>query len=228
MAANGSASAFGRRVATAALLLAWATVAAAVAPPDLCEGAARRAARDTGVPLEVLQVIALAESGRSFGGDLRPWPWTVNFGGPGFWFDSSEEAQLAVAERQSLGVTNFDVGCFQINHRWHGDAFASVAAMLDPVQNALYAARFLQELHAETGSWEDAAAAYHSRTPELAEAYRARFLALREGVSGAEAEATRVTFRENLFPLLRGGARGAMGSLVPQQARGARLIGAAP
>jgi hypothetical protein len=215
-------------LAAAALALLPGAAAAAIDPPALCEAAARDAAAATGVPLEVLQTIALAESGRSWGGVKRPWPWAVNFGGPGFWFDSSEEAQLAVAERQSLGTTNFDVGCFQINHRWHGDGFASVAEMFEPEANALYAARFLQELYHETGSWPDAAGAYHSRTPELAEAYRARFLALQEDAGSPAAEATRVAFRENLFPLLKGGARGAMASLVPQQARGASLFGAAP
>jgi hypothetical protein len=228
MAKAGVAAGLKRFLLAAALALQGAAAAAAIDPPGLCEAAARAAAEATGVPIAVLEAIALAESGRSQGGVRRPWPWAVNFGGPGFWFDSSEEAQLAIAERQSLGATNFDVGCFQINHRWHGDAFDSVAAMLDPGANALYAARFLQELHAETGSWPDAAGAYHSRTPELAEAYRARFLALQGDAGSPAAEATRVAFRANLFPLLKGGARGAMGSLVPAQARGASLFGAAP
>jgi hypothetical protein len=202
---------------------------AAIDPPGLCESAAQQAAAETGVPLNVLQAIALAESGRSYGGARRPWPWTVNFGGPGFWYDSSEEAQLAVVERQSVGTTNFDVGCFQINHRWHGDAFETMAQMFDPTANALYAARFLMELYQETGSWPDAAAAYHSRTPELAEAYRERFLALQDGLgtdSGGLPGATLI--RQNQFPLLRAGGRGAIASLVPQQAAGASLFGGSP
>lgn len=202
---------------------------AAIDPPGLCESAAQQAAAETGVPLNVLQAIALAESGRSYGGARRPWPWTVNFGGPGFWYDSSEEAQLAVVERQSVGTTNFDVGCFQINHRWHGDAFETMAQMFDPTANALYAARFLKELYQETGSWPDAAAAYHSRTPELAEAYREQFLALQDGLGtdGGGLPGTTLT-RQNQFPLLRAGGRGAIASLVPQQAAGASLFGGSP
>jgi hypothetical protein len=201
---------------------------AAIDPPGLCEAAARDAAAETGVPLRVLEAIALAESGRSTGGTRRPWPWTVNFGGPGFWYDSSEEAQLAISERQALGATNFDVGCFQINHRWHGDAFETMAQMFDPQANARYAARFLKQLYQETGSWPDAAAAYHSRTPERAEAYRERFLALHDGIDDSGSVPDSVAVRENLFPLLQAGGRGALASLVPQQAAGASLFGGSP
>lgn len=213
-----------------AAAIAATAAGAAFDPSAMCEDAARRAARATGVPVSVLQAISLAESGRSQGGQRRPWPWTVNFGGPGFWYESSEEAQLAVAERQALGATNFDIGCFQINHRWHGEAFDSVAQMFDPEANALYAARFLQKLFDETGNWPDAAAAYHSRTPELAEAYRQRFLALQDGAEQGElaASADPALPRENLFPLLRAGGRGSLASLVPAQARGASLFGAMP
>lgn len=201
---------------------------AAIDPAGLCEAAARDAAAETGVPLRVLEAIALAESGRSQDGTRRPWPWTVNFGGPGFWYDSSEEAQLAISERQAVGATNFDVGCFQINHRWHGEAFETMAQMFDPAANARYAARFLMQLYQETGSWPDAAAAYHSRTPEHADAYRERFLALHDGLDDAGSLSESAAIRENLFPLLRTGGRGALASLVPQQAAGASLFGGAP
>jgi hypothetical protein len=198
-------------------------------PASLCEEAARKAASETGVPLRVLEAIALAESGRSEDGTRRPWPWTVNFGGPGFWYDSSEEAELAISERQALGATNFDIGCFQINHRWHGDAFETIAQMFDPAANALYAARFLRQLYDETGSWPDAAAAYHSRTPELADAYRERFMALHDGLDDAGGGLSdQVARRQNLFPLLRAGGRGALASLVPSQAAGASLFASSP
>ncbi len=43
--------------------------------------------------------------------------------------------------------------------------------------NARYAARFLADLYASRRDWTQAAANYHSNTPERAEAYRARVLA---------------------------------------------------
>jgi len=67
-----------------------------------------------------------------------------------------------------------DLGCFQINLRWHGRAFDTLDQMLDPARNARYAARFLAALHDETGDWTAAAAAYHSRTSDHARAYLER------------------------------------------------------
>jgi hypothetical protein len=85
------------------------------------------------------------------------------------------------------------------------------------------------QLYQETGSWPDAAAAYHSRTPEHADAYRERFLALHDGLDDAGGGLSEsVAVRENLFPLLRPGGRGALASLVPQQAAGASLFGGSP
>jgi hypothetical protein len=153
----------------------------------------------------------------------------VNYGGDGTWYNSATEARHAVATYQAGGGTNFDIGCFQINHRWHAGAFPDVAAMFDPTANALYAAQFLLGLFAETGSWPDAAAAYHSRTPEHADRYRARFNQLHDGLdAGAQMPLLAGVTRENRFPLLQAGATGSLGSLVPQVEGGFALIGAAP
>lgn len=217
----------GPRLALALLLFASPLVASPD-PAQLCEAAAARASAATGVPLTVLRAIALAESGRADGGDTRPWPWAVNYGGDGRWYDTREAADLAATERQSLGASNIDLGCFQLNYHWHGAAFPSISAMLEPDSNAMYAAEFLRGLYAETGSWSDAAAAYHSRTPELAETYRARFDAF---LGGGEAPAPRLAatvLRINRFPLLQAGAGATLGSLVPRRDDGVSLIAAAP
>ena len=217
------------QVLSAACLMSGTAALAASDPSSLCERAMMLAAEQTGVPLSVLQAIALAESGRSWGGRQRPWPWTVNFGGDGNWYDSSAEARSAVAEYQAEGGTNFDIGCFQINHRWHAGAFPDMATMFDPKANALYAAEFLMGLFAETGSWPDAAAAYHSRTPEYADRYRARFTRLHDGLdAGGQMPLLAGVARENRFPLLQAGAAGSLGSLVPQVEGGFSLIGSAP
>jgi hypothetical protein len=148
----------------------------------LCLRATAAAATTYGVPDKVLLAIALTESGRSVGGRLQPWPWTVNAGGEGHWFADRAGALRFAQTLVAAGQTSFDVGCFQINYRWHGAAFGSVEAMFDPDRNAAYAARFLAGLAAETGGWSGAAGAYHSRTPALAERYRARFDAILAGL----------------------------------------------
>lgn len=144
-----------------------------------CEAAAARAAAAEDVPLDLLRAIALAETGLALSGEARPWPWTVNMEGEGRWFASPHDLLDWVEGRRREGARSFDLGCFQVNHLWHGEAFASLREMVDPEANALYAARFLRELREETGSWEAAAGLYHSRTPDLAARYRGRVLAIR-------------------------------------------------
>lgn len=206
----------------------------------ICDEVAYLAAAKTGVPLSVLKAISLTETGRKSGRGFRPWPWTVNMEGKGLWFDSRDEARAYVDKEFARGARSFDVGCFQINYKWHGDAFASIEEMFDPVANALYAARLLGQLYAELGSWGKAAGAYHSRTKEFAERYQARFERLREpllaeddghvpeipdivlAANGPLAERSEPALpRVNRYPLLQAGAGTALGSLVPLGGRAA-------
>ncbi|MEO0912713.1 MAG: transglycosylase SLT domain-containing protein [Pseudomonadota bacterium] len=141
----------------------------------LCDQAGALAAREAGLPHAVLHAITLTETGRQMEGRHRAWPWTVNMEGVGKWFATRAEAQAYVDQHFARGARSFDIGCFQINYRWHGNAFRSVEEMFDPLTNARYAAAFLSRLHGETGSWSKAAGAYHSRTPKYATRYAKRF-----------------------------------------------------
>ncbi|MEX5727918.1 hypothetical protein Ga0609869_001271 [Rhodovulum iodosum] len=212
----------------AALLVLWLGPVAAAAsggaadPSTMCERAAQAAARATGVPLPVLRAISLTETGRKRGGRLRPWPWTVNMEGKGQWFDDPAAAQAFVDRHFRRGARSFDVGCFQLNYKWHHRGFDSVAQMFEPEASALYAARFLSELFRETGDWSKAAGAYHSRTPKFASRYRKRFDRLLAGLGPPPTTARGTTApapvgpRVNRYPLLTGGAGPrAPGSLVP-------------
>jgi hypothetical protein len=152
----------------------------------------------------------------------------VNLGGEGHWLDTAEDAEALVHKALAQGRTNIDIGCFQLNHRWHGDAFASVADMLDPLANALYAAEYLSQHYGQTGDWAAAAAAYHSSTPEHAERYQVRFESVWAKVAGHGLEPATLNVpadRLNLFPLLAAGKSGSPGSLVPDTAAGRRLVG---
>ena len=108
------------------------TDASANAISDICLRAGQTAARRAGVPEPVLLAITLTETGRVMNGRHRPWPWTVNMEGVGKWFDTREEALAYVRAHHARGARSYDVGCFQINYRWHGQAFASIEAMFDP------------------------------------------------------------------------------------------------
>lgn len=185
-----------------------------------CFEAAAIAARESGVPENVLIAIAKTETGRTRNGQFTPWPWTINAGGKGQWFDTKAELLDAALKHLATGKTLFDLGCFQINYRWHQENFVSLDAMIDPVENARYAAKFLRSLHGEFGDWTLAAGAYHSRTQSLAEAYRAKF---EQHLLSSDTHPVKVAHtanpalpRENFYPLLQvSRARATMGSLVP-------------
>lgn len=217
----------------------------------ICDQVASEASRRTGVPISVLKAISLTETGRKRGGAFRPWPWTVNMEGKGLWFDSETEARAYVDKEYKRGARSFDVGCFQINYKWHGEAFRSIDDMFDPLTNALYAARFLQSLYAEKGSWSSAAGAYHSRNAKFADKYQARFdrirnsllkedgqeipdipdivLAASGGGTPAVAEPIAAVVRINRYPLLQTGEVQGLGSLVPLSRGGAvSLFGSSP
>lgn len=210
-------------------------VLAAVPSPQVsaqCDRAASVAARNSGVPLDVLLAVTRTETGRPSGGGLNPWPWTVNMEGAGRWFATEDEARAYVFQHFKRGARSFDVGCFQINYKWHGQAFRSIDDMFDPVKNAEYAAGFLADLYAEFGDWTKAAGAYHSRTKEYADRYEARFDRVRRDVAPMPApvrEVARATFgaprRIDLESGLANGpliGRGtaSLGSLVPAAGAG--------
>jgi hypothetical protein len=165
-----------RATLSAALLLV--ATATARAEPD-CRAEAAAAERAQGVPEGLLAAIGIVESGRRdpLTGHVAPWPWSVNEAGIDHVFASRDEAVAYVARRQALGVRSLDVGCFQVNLLHHPNAFATLEEAFDPAANARYAARFLSELAARSGSWTAAVGFYHSATPELAEPYRAAVLA---------------------------------------------------
>jgi Transglycosylase SLT domain len=150
----------------------------------ICERAIVEGARRSGVPEGVLHAISLTETGRPDGGRLRPWPWAVNREGKGYWFATREEALAFARASLAAGRPSFDVSCFQINYRHHGMNFPSLEAMFDPDTSADYAAHFLRSLYAELGNWSSAAGAYHSRTPQRANVYRARFDRILAGLGG--------------------------------------------
>lgn len=231
------------RLMIATLWLALSTAPQAWARAELCESAAATAAREAGVPVEVMLAISLTETGRRQDGQMRPWPWTANAEGQGYWFDSRQEAVDFAQRLLARGQDLFDLGCFQINWHWHGENFARPEDLLDPLTAGRYAARLIASLHDEFGSWEGAAGAYHSRNPQYADRYRARFADMRASLRGqplpAEtAIATRNDsdsysggLRVNTFPLLvaDNSTASSAGSLFPGGLTSARpLFEAAP
>lgn len=190
-------------------------------PASSCDQAAAVVAQETGVPLDVLLALTRAETGRAGEQGLTPWPWAVNQAGQGYWFDTQAEAEQFVEAQLAFGYSNLDVGCFQLNHRWHGAAFPDLQTMFDPVENARYAAGFLSEKYQQTGDWVAAAGAYHSGTEEYAVRYIDRFSEILSGLSAVQMAGlpqAGPVMRINSYPLLQPGAVGSGASLVPRVA----------
>jgi hypothetical protein len=155
------------------------TMLGALSPGAACRQAIRVAERDAGIPTQLMAAIGRVESGRRApDGRVDPWPWSVNAEGTDHVYTTKAEAVAAVRAMQAQGMRSIDVGCMQINLMHHPDAFASLEEAFEPLSNARYAARFLTQLHAQTGDWRSAAAMYHSATPDIGADYERRVMAV--------------------------------------------------
>ncbi|GAK45701.1 soluble lytic murein transglycosylase and related regulatory protein [Tepidicaulis marinus] len=140
-----------------------------------CRYAAQQMERMSGIPKGLLTSISMVETGRRApGGKVEPWPWTINVEGRGYYYTSKAEAIRAVRRLMAAGSRSIDVGCMQVNLRFHPRAFTSLEEAFDPDANVAYAASFLSELKSRSGSWDTAAGHYHSYSPHLNRKYSAR------------------------------------------------------
>lgn len=138
---------------------------------DICLHHIQRAQERHGIPDNLLLAIGIQEAGRQIADKVTVWPWTANADGKGRYFNSKSALENWVQEIQGRGIRSIDVGCMQVNQRWHAQHFASLAEATDPAANVNYAARYLSQLYAETGDWWEAAGRYHSATPDLKAVY---------------------------------------------------------
>lgn len=176
----------------AAAVAAAVALAAALAPTPaagaaetgdpwrLCADAIAEQGPAAALPDRLLDAVAIAESGRwnTDRAATLAWPWTVTAEGRGRFLPTRAAAIAEVEALRARGVDSIDVGCLQVNLRYHPDAFTDLEQAFDPSANAAYAAGFLARLFAETGSWHRAVGRYHSATPEFGRRYRLKVIAL--------------------------------------------------
>ncbi len=114
----------------------------------------------------VLLSIALQESSRYYAPNFPIlWPWTVNYGGKSYYFDSKKEAIKYLTPLLRKGHRNFDVGCMQINYKYHGHNFRSLEEAFSPSHNIKYAAEFLSKTYKKQKAWKISVAKYHGSGP---------------------------------------------------------------
>ena len=145
---------------------------------SICERATVSAEMAQQLPRAMLFSVSMVESGR-FNKTMRktrPWPWTINAEGQSYYFDNKAEAVAATRHLLEQGIRSIDVGCMQINLRYHPNAFKNLETAFDPAINVAYGAEFLKHLYTRTNSWPDAIAAYHSQSKTRSQPYFARVI----------------------------------------------------
>ncbi|RUS67760.1 hypothetical protein CUZ56_00237 [Saezia sanguinis] len=115
------------------------------------------------IPATVLYAIALQESGRSINGKHRPWPWTLNISGQGYYFDTQEAACTRLtAALKTTSAKRIDVGLGQINVGYHSHRVGKPCDLLDPYVNLTLAGQILTEQHRPGQDWLITMGKYHS------------------------------------------------------------------
>ena len=122
------------------------------------------------LPNNLLTSISLVESGiKKEKKSFSSWPWTLNVEGKSIYFDAKEDVINYLEKNKDK--KSIDVGCMQINTKYHMSNFSNFAQMIEPKENVKYAAIFLSKLFKRHKSWNEAISRYHSSNPHKQEKY---------------------------------------------------------
>ena len=137
-----------------------------------CEIVIKNIENLTDIPENLLSSVGKAESGRILENNKHViWPWTVNHAGKSLFFDTKKQMKKYVLKNVEKKDFNLDVGCMQINLKWHKNNFKKISDMLAIEPNVSYAASFLLQLKNKHGSWNKAIKHYHSSDPNKNKPY---------------------------------------------------------
>jgi hypothetical protein len=166
-----------RGLGAIALFGAWSL------PVQAIPSAYADAAKDLGVPAEIVFAVALTESGLLLTSNrFMPWPWTLNVEGREERYRNRTEAWEALTHHLRQGRRSIDIGLMQVNWYWHQSRLEDPWLALEPIFNLRVGASILHELYVEDGDWMSAVGRYHA--PADTPAARARAAAYRARVRG--------------------------------------------
>ena len=132
----------------------------------LCENTIESIELQTDIPKGLLLGIGKAEAIRKIKNKFVIWPWTLNHAGKSMFFDTKKQMRNYVFKNLKRNDFNIDVGCMQINIKWHKNNFKKISDMFEVNPNISYAASFLKQLKNKHGSWDKAIKHYHSSDPK--------------------------------------------------------------
>ena len=132
-----------------------------------CLNAIKHFEKKYNIPKNFLYLISLVESGKwdESSKSVQPWPWTANIGGKSKFFKNKNDMVAFLKKHIAHGKENIDVGCNQINYKYHKQNFHSIEQMITPYYNVWYSAYYLSQNFTKTGNWDGAIALYHSKNP---------------------------------------------------------------
>ncbi len=132
----------------------------------LCENTIESVELQTDIPKGLLLGIGKAEAIRKINNKYIIWPWTINHAGRSLFFDNKKQMSNYIFKHLKRNDLNIDVGCMQVNIKWHKNNFKKISDMFEIDPNIFYAASFLKQLKNKHGSWDKAIKHYHSSDPK--------------------------------------------------------------
>ena len=124
------------------------------------------------IPRDLLYAISIHETGKPHSYNLSiVWPWTFRIDGKAYYFNDGKTGLKIIKKQISKEIINIDIGCMQINFKYHNKNFKSIAHMINPKYNIEYAAQFLFSKYKKSGNWKQAVSQYHSHTVSLGNKY---------------------------------------------------------
>jgi hypothetical protein len=134
-------------------------------------------AAERGMPATLLYAVALTESGKQVDPreGYRPWPWTLNVAGRGYYFTSRSAAWYALTGWLEAGERSIDIGLMQVSWRYHQHRLGTPWQALEPYHNLRVGAGILHDCYTKAGDWWASVGCYHAPSHvERAERYRRR------------------------------------------------------
>ena len=136
---------------------------------DNCNYLTEKYGKIYNLPNKLLTSIALVESGIKKN-EFKSWPWTLNVSGKSMYFDNKLETLEYLQSNINL-KKSIDVGCMQINTKYHLKNFKDLSHLVEPEENVKYAAIYLLKLYKKYKSWNEAVSRNHSSIPKRKKNY---------------------------------------------------------
>ena len=141
------------------------------ASSNFCEEAIQTVEKKYNIPYKLLSAISLTETGRTIDGNFVSWPWSFNVSGKTVLFENEDNARKFLKEKIKKNLNNIDIGCMQINYKYHNKRFKNLDDILNPLSNVDWAAKYLKSLFSKYKSWNTAISRYHSSNPKRMKNY---------------------------------------------------------